>query len=220
MVNLGDHEIENFISEIELEKIVKIMSKLPTGWKYKDTVGTSIGIGHPLRNWFDKLVFKKVQKIFGDKCKMLFSMYLDEDDPFKIHSDYFHKRIGEPFITFLIPLSVDNNKNKVHLAKTIVFDQFDTFVDNDIHTKKSYTHDFKKIYNKPLDNNASYLHETELAHLDKNDLKLLSVKKVLPWTRGNAIYWEAKSLHCSNDYKQKGMTSKQAIVIHTYKEEE
>ena len=80
--------------------------------------------------------------------------------------------------------------------------------------------DFKKINHKPLDNNASYLHETELAHLDKNDLKLLSVKKVLPWTRGNAIYWEAKSLHCSNDYKQKGMTSKQAIVIHTYKEEE
>ena len=103
------NEIKNFISEIELEKIVKIMSKLPTGWKYKDTVGTSIGIGHPLRSWFDKIVFKRVQEIFGDKCKMLFSMYLDEDDPFKVHSDYFHKRIGEPFITFHIPLSVDNN---------------------------------------------------------------------------------------------------------------
>ena len=80
----------------------------------------------------------KVQKFFGTKCKMLFATYLNEEDPFDIHSDYFHKRIGEPFITFLIPLGVDGAVNKISLAKTIIFNQLDTGLDNDVHTKKSY----------------------------------------------------------------------------------
>ena len=99
-----------------------------------------------LKNWFEKLVMAKVQKFFGTKCKMLFATYLNEEDPFDIHSDYFHKRIGEPFITFLIPLGVNGAVNKISLAKTIIFNQLDTGLDNDVHTKKSYDNNFRKLF--------------------------------------------------------------------------
>ncbi len=149
---------------------------------------------------------------------MLFATYLNEEDPFDIHSDYFHKRIGEPFITFLIPLGVNGAVNKISLAKTIIFNQLDTGLDNDVHTKKSYDNNFSKLYTDVLDNNSSDLHSTELSHCDIEDLKKLTTKAVLVWVRGNALYWDQASLHCSNNYTAHGITSKQAIVIHTYME--
>ena len=215
-------EIKNFISEQEIESVVKVMSKLPKGENTNKSNTASyyksIGQGHPLKNWFEKLVMAKVQKFFGIKCKMLFATYLNEEDPFDIHSDYFHKRIGEPFITFLIPLGVNGAVNKISLAKTIIFNQLDTGLDNDVHTKKSYDNNFRKLHTDVLNNNSSDLHSTELSHCNIEDLKKLTTKAVLVWVRGNALYWDQASLHCSNNYTEHGITSKQAIVIHTYME--
>ena len=215
-------EIKNFITEQEIESVVKVMSKLPKG-ENTDKSNTasyykSIGQGHALKNWFEKLVMTKVQKFFGIKCKMLFATLLNEEDPFEIHSDYFHKRIGEPFITFLIPLGVNNAVDKISLAKTIIFNQTDTGLDSDVHTKKSYDNNFRKLYKDILNDNSADLHSTELSHCDIEDLKKLTTKAVLVWVRGNALYWDQASLHCSNNYTAHGITSKQAIVIHTYME--
>ena len=215
-------EIKNFISEQEIESVVKVMSKLPKGENTNKSNTASyyksIGQGHALKNWFEKLVMTKVQKFFGIKCKMLFATLLNEEDPFEIHTDYFHKRIGEPFITFLIPLGVNNAVDKISLAKTIIFNQTDTGLDRDVHTKKSYDNNFRKLYKDILNDNSADLHSTELSHCDIEDLKKLTTKAVLVWERGNALYWDQASLHCSNNYTAHGITSKQAIVIHTYME--
>tara|TARA_B100001564_G_C20575366_1_gene640406 strand:- start:249 stop:971 length:723 start_codon:yes stop_codon:yes gene_type:complete len=233
-------EIKNFISEQEIESVVKVMSKLPKGENTNKSNTASyyksIGQGHALKNWFEKLVMTKVQKFFGIKCKMLFATLLNEEDPFEIHTDYFHKRIGEPFITILIPLGVNNVVDKISLAKlrkqyyhtdpvdkiglckTIIFNQTDTGLDSDVHTKKSYDNNFRKLYKDILNDNSSDLHSKELSHCDIEDLKKLTTKAVLVWERGNALYWDQASLHCSNNYTAHGITSKQAIVIHTYME--
>ena len=62
-------EIKNFISEQEIESVVKVMSKLPKGENTNKSNTASyyksIGQGHPLKNWFEKLVMAKVQKFFG-----------------------------------------------------------------------------------------------------------------------------------------------------------
>ena len=49
-------EIKNFISEQEIESVVKVMSKLPKGENTNKSNTASyyksIGQGHPLKNWF------------------------------------------------------------------------------------------------------------------------------------------------------------------------
>ena len=123
MLKSGEIILENFISHSELNKVVEKMSKLPAGAKYSNIFSTyfkSIGIGHVLYKWFNKIIFKKIQKYFSDDCKMLFCSYVDELTPLGVHSDYYHKRIGEPYMAILIPVSVDNNKDKMSLSKTII----------------------------------------------------------------------------------------------------
>ena len=223
MLKSGEIILENFISHSELDKAVEIMSRLPTGtYQYgssKDYFNKSIGIGHVLYNWFNKKIFKKIQKYFSDDCKMLFCSYVDELTPLDVHSDYYHKRIGEPYMAILIPVSVDNNKDKLSLSKTIIFNQIDTYIDDRDHKKREFKIN-KKTYNKNIANNSLSLYEDELSHCDKDILKALSVKQILPWTKENAIYWDEKLLHCSNNFKTKGIKSKQHIIIHTYTENE
>ena len=224
MLKSGEIILENFISHSELNKVVEMMSKLPAGTNFEKSTSSSyfksIGIGHVLYNWFNKIIFKKIQKYFNDDCKMLFCAYVDESTPFGVHSDYYHKRIGEPYMAILIPISVDNNEDKLSLSKTIIFDQVDTYVDNNNHKKRTANNNIKKIHNKNINNNSLFLYEDELSHCDKDMLKALSVKQILPWTKGNAIYWDEKLLHCSNNFKTKGIKSKQHIIIHTYTENE
>ena len=221
MLKSGEIILENLISHSERDKAVEIMSRLPTGTQQygssKDYFNKSIGIGHVLYNWFNKKIFKKIQKYFSDDCKMLFCSYVDELTPLDVHSDYYHKRIGEPYMAILIPVSVDNNKDKLSLSKTIIFNQIDTYIDDRDHKKREFKIN-KKTYNKNIANNSLSLYEDELSHCDKDILKALSVKQILPWTKENAIYWDEKLLHCSNNFKTKGIKSKQHIIINTYTE--
>ena len=80
--------------------------------------------------------------------------------------------------------------------------------------KRTANNNIKKIHNKNINNNSLFLYEDELSHCDKNILKALSVKQILPWTKGNAIYWDEKLLHCSNNFTDK-TEEKHALSLFT-----
>ena len=64
MLKSGEIILENFISHSDLNKVVEKMSKLPAGAKYSNIFSTyfkSIGIGHVLYKWFNKIIFKKIR---------------------------------------------------------------------------------------------------------------------------------------------------------------
>ena len=64
MLKSGEIILENFISHSELNKVVEMMSKLPAGTNFEKSTSSSyfksIGIGHVLYNWFNKIIFKKI----------------------------------------------------------------------------------------------------------------------------------------------------------------
>tara|TARA_Y100000389_G_scaffold89210_1_gene85642 strand:+ start:612 stop:1283 length:672 start_codon:yes stop_codon:yes gene_type:complete len=222
MHNFG--EIVDFISDAELRKVAEVMSGIPHSNAVRRTNTkssfNSIGIGHQLYSWFGKIVLDKLKNFFPEEPKLLFASYCNEEQPFTVHSDYYHKRIGTPYFAILLPISVDNSTSNMHLSKTIIFNQQDTYVDESVHDNRTYTRDnFKKTHNKVLEGNSSWLHDEELSHCEKEDLERLTIAKIVPWAYGNAIYWDEKMLHCSNNFHKKGIKSKQHIIIHTYIEE-
>ena len=215
---LASGEITNFISDDELQKVKKVMSSLPKN----DTGATyfgSIGEGHQLMSWFEKIFLHKIREFFDPQVKLLFGGYCNEIKPFGIHSDYYHKRVGEPYMAILVPISVDETLEKMHLSKTIIFNQEDTYVDDKSHDQRRNSRKPKDFLTTVLENNSSSMHEEELSHCDQADLERLTIDKVIPWVYGNAIYWDEKKLHCSNNFHKQGINNKQHIIMHTYKEE-
>lgn len=213
--------IKGVFSNEELDRVVELMSKLDSNDpEEKANRFKPIGIGHMLYSWFEKKIFNKIVEKFEDhqKIKMTFGSYTNERMPFGVHSDYYHKREHEPCIAILIPLSVDHGQGDISKSSTIVFNETDTYFDSNIGpTAKQYKTAWRDIHNIVKENNASQIHETHLSHCDKDGLKYLTVQNILEWNRGDAIWWDEKNLHSSNDFIKNNIENKQFIVIHTYK---
>jgi hypothetical protein len=215
--------VDDIFNRNELEYIIKYLSKLKPGFiSAGGNEFSGIDKNHVLYSWFIKHIFEKIQATdAGKPAKILFGSYLHERTPWEVHSDYYHKKLGEPYMAFLIPLSVNNDMEQVDKSHTIIFNEIDKYVDltSEGHRKgrpflfPGHTETKKK-------NNATEIFEQHLSHINKDDLEYLSVKEVIPWKLGRVLYWSESLLHCSDDFVASGNTSKQAIVIHTYSDED
>jgi len=153
---------------------------------------------HVLWSWFYKNIFHKIEMQFSENIKPIFVMYMHAVVPFQVHSDdYWHKEKnlpGKPFVSFLIPISVDNDLEQTHKASTIVFNE--TKLDGE----KS--------------NNALQYYDSFLSHCDKTKLKQITIKEKFDWSVGDLIYWDSCLQHTSSDFQK--FSSKQSLVGHTY----
>jgi len=213
--------IRDIFSNQELVDVVNLMSRLHSNdSEEKSNRFKPIGIGHVLYSWFEKKMLNKILNNFEDEehIKMTFASYTNEKEPFKIHSDYYHKRSDEPCIAILLPLSVDHGEGDIGKSATIVFDQTDTYFDKDLDpTAKKYLHKWKDTHTTVKENNASSIHTDYLSHCDKDELEYLTVQNIVKWKRGDAIWWDEKYLHSSNNFKANNIDNKQFIIIHTHK---
>jgi hypothetical protein len=75
--------------------------------------------------WFRTLVMGRLEHVFQQPLKLVFAMYLDISSPFGIHSDI-RPCDGEPYVSCLIPVSVDHDPDLCHLATTDVYQEVDT----------------------------------------------------------------------------------------------
>ena len=125
-------------------------------------------------------------------------MYMDAIKPFEIHGDeYWHKEKqlpGKPYISFLIPVSVDNDPLLTSKASTVVFNEH--FLD----TKK-------------LDNAMQY-YNSFLSHCDPKKLAKATLKEKFDWSVGDLIFWDSTLQHASGNFND--FSSKQCFVGHTF----
>lgn len=208
-------KIDQIFTEEEIINFQRYMSALPDPLTlYDGNRFSSIGQQHIMYSWFCKKVFAKIQDLVDSRVQLLFGSYLNEISPFAVHSDYYHKSIGEPYRAFLIPISANHNIDQVGMTNTVIFNEEDTFVDNS--DTRAYNSASWMQTKTPKDNNALITHPRELSHVPDDVLKCLTVQNVLNWTKGSLLWWDEKLLHVSDNFIANNVQSKQAIVVHTY----
>jgi len=210
---------DNFWSEKELIYINNYLSRLPnfTKTKYNTISVGGITSDHPLYNWFIKNVFSKIQKVFGKNLRFTFGEFLFETSPVTLHSDYFfksqYKNKNEPYMTFLIPIAVNNDYKQVEKTNTIIFNEIDTVDDNIDGDWPDYSWKSDRTIKK---NNVLETCYDLVSHIEREDLECLTLREILNWKEGSLLYWDSKLLHCSDNFLLKDVKSKSAIVIHTH----
>ena len=208
--------VDDVFTKDEIIYFIKYLSIL-TGAKTVEAGNKFTGIdkNHQLYNWFNSKIFTKVQNIFGNHIQLLFGSYLNEVVPWTAHSDYYSKTIGEPYMAFLIPLSVNNNIELADQTNTIIFNEIDTYVD--VSLKDKTGSGSKWVQNESIkENNVMPYYKKHLSHLSDDQIQRLTLQNILNWKLGSVIYWEEKLLHSSDNFSANDLKSKQAIVMHTY----
>ena len=193
--------VENFFSESQIAMFRKIFASETLKDTYSgegetQTIGVhENNIVYPI---FEKEFMEPVRKYFQQDLKVVFSMFADCKNPFDIHDDCGeHIRLGlpgKPWISCLIPLSVDNDVNKTHMASTVIFNE--------------------KDYRVQKDPNCDHLFEEKFSHVERSKLSCLTMKAEYQWKRADMIWWYSPLCHTSTHFKN--FSSKQMLVCHTY----
>tara|TARA_R110000851_G_scaffold289391_1_gene443519 strand:+ start:406 stop:999 length:594 start_codon:yes stop_codon:yes gene_type:complete len=186
-------KVTSFLTYDEVDMLLKFYSILPKtlnqgGDKKAYTTGFDLD-KTPITNFHERL-----KNIFGN-YKTTVSMFLEEFEPWAVHSDYF-KQDTTPYYAFLIPL--DHQDKDTH---TIIFDELGNTAD----WKDRLTPDSNYRYN----NEESRL----LNHIDETMLKKLTIHKVHKWRKGDLISWHRNLLHSSDNFFNAGLKKKIALVV-------
>ena len=202
------NKIQNFATE---EELVLWTTALTSANSHiiNDNDCHGVSEDHILYDWFVANCFEKIKSVMDDdKLKVMFGMYLNETQPWSIHTDAYHV-IDYPgrqtAKSFLMPLSVDNNVDLVSKSRTIVFNEYGK--DNNIAELSE---------NTLLANSAINIYDKHLSHNNYDTVKKFTVQGEYQWERGSLIWWDGNYFHDSDNFIANGHTSKQAIVIHTF----
>lgn len=203
--------IDNFLTENELDNLVRIMCKVKPV-PSRNNLCHGIDHKHVLHNWFVEHCFGRVQDIFGADCRLVFGMYMIENQPWQVHHDAYHcdPKLGQkPFMSMIVPCSVDFKKELCDRSHTIVFEEsrldFDIFDPVSVQQRANAQQGLPEYY------------QQHLSHNEPQVIQALTLKEIFPWKLGSLIYWHSDLYHDSDNFVKNGFSSKQAIVIHTYK---
>ena len=128
--------------------------------------------------WFKKKLLDKINNYFDVDLKLIFAFYASFTKPFEIHTDIKplpNGAKGTPYVSCLIPISVDNSKDKCELANTIIF-----------RSQKNA--------------NAGEDHRKYLGHCDVEQLRHRKIDKIFNWTPYDMIWWNSELDHCSSHF--------------------
>ena len=186
-------EVPSFITDEEIKTLLKFYSVLPK----KLNSGNSkqaYTTGFPIENIPIKDFQTRIKNIFGE-CKIQVSMFLEEFDPWTVHSDY-DKGDASPYYAFLVPLDYDDKH-----THTIIFNELCDQLDwkEKLIEEKGYNYSGKEL--------------KLLSHIDVDVLKKLTIDKVCKWQTGDMIAWHRKLLHCSDNFPLYGPKRKTALVL-------
>ena len=186
---------KNFINEDKVLAIIESMKQFdPTPIPEGELFG--VDAKHPQYDWFlDEFFYLLKDYTRRSDLKLVFGMYADVHESFKIHRDI--KELPEPqpnarhFASFLIPISVDQKKEKCNQNCTLVFDniiQPEPLVDQYWHNRVKHTPDM--WYYKLL--------------------------RDITWEPYSLIWWNSLYPHCGAHMPSLDFKTKQMIVVHTY----
>lgn len=209
-------EIKNLFSESDMDHLVECLSELDS-ITIENNICKGVSEEHIMYQWFDQHCFSKIKSHIGSDACLVFGMYLEENTMWSIHTDTYHcdpfpHKV--PYLSMIIPYSVDGKKELVNCSSTIIFNEssYDFAPEND---NKNWAPNL--LLRATPSSNASKYFESHLSHNDPNIVEKLTLKQIYQWSLGSVIYWESSLLHDSDNFKKNGHVSKEAIVIHTYK---
>lgn len=210
-------EFPNLFSESEMDYLVSCMMHLDP-ILIQDNICKGINEDHFLYQWFDQNCFSRIKHHIGHEARLVFGMYLEEHDMWNVHTDAYHcdayhDRI--PYLSMIIPYSVDNRKDLVTHSSTIIFNESSDDFAPPGDSKNWYS--ALKSRQTPANNAMSHF-ESDLSHNDASIIKKLTLQKAYKWSLGSVIYWKSTLFHDSDNFKKNGHVSKEAIVLHTYKD--
>jgi ectoine hydroxylase-related dioxygenase (phytanoyl-CoA dioxygenase family) len=137
--------------------------------------------------WFEHVILKSLRKEFPE-CELFFAHYMDSKTPLHIHCDTFpEKEDYTPYVSFLIPISVDNDAELCNNSSTIILDP-----------GTGDSNDYEKYF----------------THESVEKVSQYKIRQVLEWNKGDLLWWDSTLYHASNNFL-KTNSSKQCIVIHT-----
>jgi hypothetical protein len=187
-------ELTSFLSHDEVKLLLKFYSILPKTLNYgseKKAYTTGFDLDDldktPIKNFKTRLT-----NVFGQH-KVTVSMFLEEFDPWTVHSDY-HKADKNPYFAVLIPLAYDNDTHTIIFNESGVKEQWK---ENLIDTGFAYEPNHLRL----------------LSHVDEEILTKLSIKKIYKWNKGNMIAWHRSLLHASDNFPVNGTKKKTALVL-------
>lgn len=197
MFNLADGcgFVSNFIQKEKLSTIVNTMKKFdPSPVPEGDLFG--VDYKHPNYEWFMDEFFVLLQDYTNrPDLKLIFGMYADVCESFKIHRDIKDLPGPQPpckhFASFLVPVSVDNEIEKCKQNCTLVFEnalQLEPDFDQPWHYKVKQT----------------------------RDMPYYKLVRDITWEPCGLIWWNSLLPHAGAHLPSLGFTSKQMIVAHTY----
>lgn len=167
---------------------------------------------------FEPLIASLKQKV--GEFDIRYMHYFDVTDPHIIHND---DEFDYPncYKAFTIPLRIFGNSDDV---KLIIFDQYyyggpAKFVNgSDMTDYPVYYNKFLTNYKDVEEQSTAGLNDIELSyltHLESNWLQGLSINKMLDWRIGDALCFDSLALHCSSDFRNKGIERKVGLSIFT-----
>lgn len=205
--------IENFLTEDEIFDIEKLFrSKVDTVVWIEPT---EVDLAHS-QYWYPGESYKEKLNIFlNNKIESFFEKNICDNwhilnayRPYGIHTDsiddehdsYVHMlNKGHDFgWTFLIPLDD-------YPTNTIVFNESSSVV-------KVSTKWITKENRKPLGLITDELHTKYLTHQGKEITDYFSIETIFSWKKGNLLAMPRKSFHCSDNFLNKKIFEKRAIV--------
>ena len=201
----------NFIPEAELDQIAAYLKQLtpnitPEGLCY------GVDINHiAAYDWFVLNVLNRLRKYTGrPDLNLIFGMYADLGQSFRIHTDVKtipeneHNPNGQQFASFLIPISVDYDKERCSVNSTMVFEMHP--LPEDQPAEEQPWHARIKDLNPPRI-------RKEYGTIDYRHYVLT---EEFTWKTGDLVWWNSLYPHCGLDNNAINIKNKQMLVIHTY----
>ncbi len=116
--------ISKFVEPEELDKWVHLMKQFDTTTFYQPQstldIGDCYGVDSSNKKgfvFFEHVIMKKLRASFSTETKLIYGMYVHSTSPIKEHVDVWDK---PPYVSCLIPVSVDEDKTLCDRSSTIV----------------------------------------------------------------------------------------------------
>lgn len=219
--------VDNFVTPEDIKHLINLYdSDDPYQAKvYKNTGPVTLDIHKYLNDPVVDGIMKRIELAIG-KFEITAGFFFFTDYPHIIHNDDLFELPDNVYKAITIPLRVDTDTNIEGVSQLCFFDQ------NYFHGPSKFfkgdddipTYYNKQIYDyKDIDgllehnkiNDECYL--KYFTHLKREWLDGLSLHSVLPWTPGSCMIFDSVRLHCSSDFRKKGIKSKLGLSIFTKK---
>lgn len=199
-------QLFDIFSTEEIDFLLRLLNKLsdaPNQGKFK-AYTNGFTPGELTYDIINRKVVSKIEKLLERKITVTCGMFLKEQRPWYIHTDYVHVFDGSmtPDLAIVIPLKIFAANDQSNMTHTVVFNEICT------NTFEQYWLDNSKIKN-----HAKHIEQSHCDHCQPGSLEYVSLQGIYPWHLGSVIYWDRDMLHCSDNFVKNNIKEKQALVL-------